>query len=450
MAEPLSGEKRPAPSFSYSPPRRGARKAFLAVAAILSLALVAGSSFSIASIHYAESRVRKVETGAGCQAKGCLPHVDPYCVRKVCNFLVLGSDSRAGLSPGQQTQFGNAQSVLGQRSDTIIVVNVDPTLKRTVVLSIPRDLMVEIPGHGMNKINEAFDFGADVMVQTVERLTGLKINHYMEVNFTGFERLVNALGGVPICIDRPLKDTLAGLRLPHAGCYNLYGADALAFVRARHVEGDTIPDFSRISRQQQFIRAVIQKVLSAGSVFQLPALVRAAEGNILRDSHLSLYALQDLTRKLATVGQEGVAFRVVPSVPVDINGVSYVQMVQPRARILFYRIRQGRDLGSYGKAIVSTPISPAQITIRLLDAGSGGKAQQVQAYLQKAGFVVLPVAPAPANITSTRLLYGEGRGKQEAVVSSYLATVPVVFDAAAASGADVTVVIGSDFKGIEG
>jgi LCP family protein required for cell wall assembly len=326
---------------------------------------------------------------------------------------------------------------------------VDAARGRTIVLSIPRDLRVEIPGHGQNKINTAFQYGPDVMVRTVRRLTGLRINHYVQVNFIGFQKLVNALGGAPICIDKAMVDTLSGLRLPHAGCYNLKGAQALAFVRARHIEGDLIPDFSRISRQQQFIRAVIGKTLSLGSVFKLPSLVKAVEKNLVIDENLNLYSLQDLTRRLAALGEKGVTFRVVPAVPVEIGGVSYIQMVQPQASKLFDRIRTGRPLGRLGVELAGTPLSPANITVRILDASSNGKAGQVMTYLQKAGFVVLAPEPAPSQYTTSVVLWGRARRKAELVVLAYLNGLPDKFSRFQTMGVDVAVVIGPDFKGID-
>jgi len=113
------------------------------------------------------------------------------------------------------------------------VVRVNAAANRTVILNIPRDLRVQIPGHGLDKINSAFQYGADTLVQAVEQLTGLTINHYVEVNFAGFINVVNAIGGVPICVDHAMVDTLSGLNLPRGGCYNLQGAQALSFVRAR-------------------------------------------------------------------------------------------------------------------------------------------------------------------------------------------------------------------------
>jgi LCP family protein required for cell wall assembly len=427
------------------PSRHRGTRVFLVLVSIIAVLVAVGSGFGIAAIRHVEGQVTKVKVGKGCTGIDCLPSVEPQCIEKACTFLILGSDSRQGLTGS----FGTSTDVIGQRADTILLVQVDAARGRTIVLSIPRDLRVEIPGHGQNKINTAFQYGPDVMVRTVRRLTGLRINHYVQVNFIGFQKLVNALGGAPICIDKAMVDTLSGLRLPHAGCYNLKGAQALAFVRARHIEGDLIPDFSRISRQQQFIRAVIGKTLSLGSVFKLPSLVKAVEKNLVIDENLNLYSLQDLTRRLAALGEKGVTFRVVPAVPVEIGGVSYIQLVQPQASELFDRIRTGRPLGRLGVELAGTPLSPANITVRILDASSNGKAGQVMTYLQKAGFVVLAPEPAPSQYTTSVVLWGRARRKAEQVVLAYLNGLPEKFSRFQTMGVDVVVVIGPDFEGID-
>jgi LCP family protein required for cell wall assembly len=426
-----------------------ARQSFLVGAGILALLLASGSAFSIAMIKHVEANVIKIPTGHGCRGN-CLRDVTP-CVVNICDFLILGSDSRAGLSRQEQASFGTTNQSAGQRSDTIILVRVDPIHDRTVVLSIPRDLRVDVPGHGLAKINTAFDYGPNVIVKAVKQLTGLPINHYVQLNFDGFQGLVNALGGVPICVNKPMKDTLAGLDLPHAGCYDMKGPQALAFVRARHILGDVIPDFSRIARQQQFIRAVIQKVESAGQVFHLKALIQAVSRNLVIDKGLNLYALQDLSRKLAGLDQQGIDFRVVPSTPVTIGGVDYLQLVQPDASQLFDRIRRNQSLGKLGKVAVGTPLSPANVTVRVLDAGSGGKAAVVASFLRRAGFIVLPVETAPAALRKSEILARPGTYDAGKVVASYTSfNLPIIQDRAHTVGTDVTLVVGPDFKGIQG
>ncbi len=432
---------------SQRPRKTRVRTISLVLAGTLSLVASAGAAFAIATIRHVEHTVEKFRTDPQetCTEQDCLP-IKPQCLDQRCIFLVLGSDSRKGVPK----KFGTTKNSPGQRSDTILLVQVDARHNRTVVLSIPRDLRVDIPGHGVGKINTAFNYGPNTMVRTVESLTGLAINHYVDVNFLGFEGVVNALGGVPICVDKPMVDALAGLNLPHPGCYNLHGRQALAFVRARHVVGDTIPDFSRISRQQQFMRALITKVLSAGALLHISDFIEAVQHNLRMDANLNLYALQDLTRKLGELGQSGVAFRIVPSVPVSINGVDYVQLIQPQAGQLFARLRQGVRPGGLGLAAALTRISPANVTVQVLDAGSSGAAQNVADYLQQAGFVVLPVAPAPAGLTTSAILWRGDSAEEKEVVASYLTLVPPKRDNRHTKGATVTVVIAPDFQGIEG
>jgi LCP family protein required for cell wall assembly len=435
----------PSQSTADAPTPRPRRvTALLVVAGLLSLAIAAGSGFSIATIVNVERELVKLPVGSRCRGTGCLTHVEPQCVRRACTFLILGSDSRAGFVPAGQP------AVSGRRADTIMVVQVDAEKGRTVVLSIPRDLQVDIPGFGRNKINTAFEHGPDVMVQAVERLTGLSINHYVQVNFVGFERLVDALGGVPICINKPMVDDLAHLNLPKAGCYNLRGGQALAFVRARHIEGDNIPDFSRISRQQLFMRALLDKALSIGAITHLPALLEAAKNNLRMDKNLNLYALQDLSKELARLGHRGVTFRVVPAVPIQIGLIDYLRLLEPQASKLFERMREGMPLRDLGSASILTPLSPANVTVRLFDADSGGKVDQVADYLGRAGFAVQEVEPAPPGLTTSVILWGTGATVEKELVASYLEDLPIQVDRRGLEHGEVAVVIGPDFEGIEG
>jgi hypothetical protein len=145
-----------------------------------------------------------------------------------------------------------------------------------------------------------------------------------------------------------------------------------------------------------------------------------------------------------------VTFRIVPSVPVAINGVDYVQLLQPQAGHLFTRLRQGRAPGDLGVDAPLTRISPANVTVQVLDAGAAGASQRVASYLQRAGFVVLPIEPAPAELTTSEILWNVQSAEEKEVVASYLTLVPPKRDRAHTTGATVTVVIAPDFQGIEG
>lgn len=368
------------------------------------------------------------------------------------NVLVLGSDTRAGLTPEEQAAFGSEDDLDGERSDTIILLHVDPRRDRAVVLHFPRDLRVRIPGHGLDKINAAYELGGpDLVVRTVKEFTGLPVHNYMEIDLAGFQELVDAVGGVRICIDRPMVDELAGLNLPRAGCYLLDGTRALGFVRARHIAGDIVPDFARIARQQQFMRAMLNRLLSLGNLLDQQVLQEAVS-KVTTDEALTgadLVLLGQKLRQLAEEdpsGGESLDFRVVPSVPQELDGVSYVVAEQADAERLFVALREGRPLGRIGLTLAQTLPSPGVITVRVL--GSGDAAEEVARTLRFAGFVVLPVAPLPSGYEESQLLYASGMGPRRDRLAGYFAEdLPQALAEDAVLGdADVAVVVGDDWE----
>ncbi|HEV3475584.1 MAG TPA: LCP family protein, partial [Actinomycetota bacterium] len=356
------------------------------------------------------------------------------------------NDSRAGLTPEEQAAFGAPEDLDGELTDTIILVHVDPKQEQAVVVHFPRDLRVTIPGHGTNKINAAYELGGPGLVlQTVKRFTGLPVHHYVEVDLAGFQDVVDTLGGVRMCVDRPMFDELAGLAIPKAGCYTFDGRTALAFVRARHVEGDLIPDFSRITRQQQFMRAMMNKVLSVRSLLD-PDVIEQAVGNVTTDEELSgadLILLGSKLRELSSVdpsGAESLDFRVVPSTPAELDGVAYVLAEQPATDRLFEALGDGRPLGDVGTELASTLPSPGIIRVQVLsstvDAGAVAEADNL---LRRAGFVVLE--PSETTEEPGILYAGDARDRAE-VVSSYLPRLELREAKPALLGdADVAVVI---------
>jgi LCP family protein required for cell wall assembly len=177
------------------------------------------------------------------------------------NWLLVGSDSRQGLSAEQQQDLATGGDIGTGRTDTILLVHV-PQLgssTRPTTVSIPRDSLVSIPGHGKDKINSAFATGgASLLIQTVEQATGLRLDHYAEIGFSGFAALVDALGGVTVCPTTPINDPLAGIDLP-AGCQQLKGRDALGYVRTRDTPR---ADLDRMINQRQFMSALLHRAAS--------------------------------------------------------------------------------------------------------------------------------------------------------------------------------------------
>lgn len=174
------------------------------------------------------------------------------------NWLIVGSDSRDGLTPEQEQALATGGDTGPKRTDTIMLVHV-PKSGKTTMVSIPRDSYVPIPGEGSDKINAAFAWGgAPLLVQTVEEATGLRIDHYAEIGFSGFAGIVDAVGGVNVCLDSPIDDPLAGINLP-AGCQDLTGSEALGFVRTR---ATALADLDRMNNQRKFMSALLSKATS--------------------------------------------------------------------------------------------------------------------------------------------------------------------------------------------
>jgi LCP family protein required for cell wall assembly len=453
MAEPQDERPMPEEAPPPKPPRSGhprARKVFLVLAGVLSLLIAGGSAFSVQTIHTINRSIGHIpvkEPGKPCNLLYCLP-IDANtaaCLKKVCNYLVLGSDSRAGLSSGQQSEFGHSSPGEASRSDTIMFAHLNIPENKTTIVSIPRDLYVDIPGHGFDKINAAYSYGPGVLVKTVEQLTGMPINHYVAVDFAGFESLVAAIGGVPVCIDKPMIDHLAGLDLPHAGCYNLKDQQALGFVRARHIQGDLIPDFSRIARQQVFFRAMLAKLTTSASVIHLPSLLKAIRHNVVIDQRLNVYDLQDLMNRITVVGQSGVDFRAVPATPFVQNGIDYVRALQPETSEIFSRIKHDQKLFQLGKELPLTGMSPANVRVQVLDMNSGGRAEKVAEYLSRAGFYLLKIRPAPANLIHNQVRWAPDMHLQRKALMQYMHGVRAVQGQTFGPGGAIVVVVGPDF-----
>jgi LCP family protein required for cell wall assembly len=177
-------------------------------------------------------------------------------------FLLVGSDSRAGLSKAEQKRLGTGNTA-GQRTDTIMLVYVPPSGKPALI-SVPRDSYVDIPKNGKNKINAAYAFGgSELLVQTIEQDTGLRVDGYMEIGFGGFVNMIDALGGIRMCLPKAIKDRDSHIDLPK-GCQTLNGTEALGYVRMR--KADPLGDLGRVQRQREMLAAVAKKAASPATV----------------------------------------------------------------------------------------------------------------------------------------------------------------------------------------
>ncbi len=239
------------------PPRR--RRRGRRVIAILLVLLVLVLAWPIGLMVWANGKINHVDaTSGGLSSPGT-------------TYLLAGSDSRAdGVLRNDTTE--------GQRTDTIMLLTV-PSSGATSLISIPRDSYVEIPGHGPNKLNTAYAFGgAPLLVETVEALTGIGVDHYVEIGMGGVAGLVDAVGGIELCLDYVVDDKDSGLVWAEPGCQVVDGDTALAFARMR--KADPLGDIGRTQRQQQVIQGVTSTVADPSLVYKPGEQVRLIEAGL--------------------------------------------------------------------------------------------------------------------------------------------------------------------------
>ncbi|MEU9144859.1 LCP family protein [Streptomyces sp. NPDC048349] len=262
------------------------------------------------------------------------------------NILLIGSDSRSGRD---NARYGQDRGT--ERSDTTILLHLPADRRSATAVSIPRDLMAQIPecllADGSRtreqraQFNWAFQWGgAGCTIRTVERLTGIRIDHHMVIDFGGFKKMVDAIGGVEVCLKRPVADSEAKLRLP-AGRQTLRGEQALGFVRARYSLGNG-SDTERMERQQQFLGALVKKVQSNGVLLnpaRLYPLLDAATSSVTTDPGLaSLRGLYELVRGVRGIPPDQVKFLTVPRKPYAADP-NRDELVEPDAARLFQQLR---------------------------------------------------------------------------------------------------------------
>lgn len=291
------------------------------------------------------------DTGAAAELKVYEKERPDQVVMDAQNILLIGSDSRAG----DNSKYGRDDGG-SQRSDTTILLHLAADRKSATAVSLPRDLMVEIPAcrtgddketrERFAQFNSAFELGGTACtIRTVERLTGIRIDHHMVVDFNGFKDMVDAVDGVEICLKEPIDDKDAHLELP-AGRQTLNGEEALGYVRARKTLGDG-SDTERMERQQRFLGALVNKMQSNGVLLnptRLYPVLDAATKSLTTDPGLdSLRDLYDLVRSMRDVPTDQVQFLTVPRQPYR-NNPNRDELVEPDASELFKQLREDKPV----------------------------------------------------------------------------------------------------------
>jgi LCP family protein required for cell wall assembly len=266
-APPGTGPRRP----SWRRPRLGGwrgwlrpRRVVTAIVVLIAL-LLAGTVGMYAYLNSKLHRANILVNYAGRPAPGA-----------GTNWLIAGSDSRQGLTVAQERKYVTGFGITGGRSDTVMLLHIPSNGGRPVLVSIPRDSFVKIPGYGYNKINAAFAFGGPkLLAKTVQDLTGLYVNHFMDIGFGGFVRVVDDVGGVRMCFLHKVSDVYSGSDFT-PGCHNLNGGQALAFVRDRH--SFLTSDLQREQDQRLFLKSLLKKMTSLGTMLNPFAILPATFG----------------------------------------------------------------------------------------------------------------------------------------------------------------------------
>ncbi len=435
------------------------RRVSLVIASVMAVLLVGGAVAGFFIYRHLDSNITPLDVteALGTERPSKITHSeDP---KEPLNILVMGSDTRAGQGVG----FGSAENVSGARSDTTLLLHLPASRDSALVVSIPRDTIVDIPecktdtgtypAH-TERFNAAFSIGGPgCTIKTVESLTGVFIDHFIVVDFLGFEGVVDALGGIDVCLPEAVVEPKSGLDLK-AGISTVSGDQALAYVRVRAIGNGS--DISRIDRQQAFLSSVIEKARSSGTLLNPLKLVRfldAATKSLTTDPALaSLNEMRKLAQEVRSIPPKDIKFITTPWLvnPDDPNTVVWNTH---KTNKLWRAIRTDADYPPEPPKpteIDGQPITvpPGDIYLRVLNgSGVDGAATAAAAELADAGFGNIVVGDAESqDFLSTVVRY-------DAVSTEAARTVAAAIPGATrvkqfGLGNTVEVVVGKDWPGV--
>ncbi|MPZ80542.1 MAG: LytR family transcriptional regulator [Actinophytocola sp.] len=391
------------------------------------------------------------------------------------NFLLVGSDTRAGAAAEEGV--GDEKDIVGARSDTVMIAHIPADRQRVVVVSFPRDLQVtrpkcegwdpksgdytgdQKPDAQQVKLNTAYQVGGPMCVtKLVQELSGLKINHFVGIDFHGFKDMVDAVRGVQVCVERPLKDDILGTVVPQAGKnVTLSGDQALNFVRARHVEGDLTSDYGRIKRQQRFLSSLLRKAMSTEVLLdpgKLTGFVNAFSKSTFGDN-IGVDQMMVLGQSMQGIEAGRVTFITVPTVgEANDNGNEDLKVEDTNA--LFSAIRNDNPLPGEAPANPSQaqaglrqePVDPSTIKLQVLNGGNPteGIAGDTADELAELGFKIVWVDTAPEPVDRTVIKYSKEGAAAASTVKAAVPNAELVEDPSMGSAVQLIVGPGFDRK----
>ena len=317
----------------------------------ISLATLAISAISSLAFTTVTASINKIDAFAGIDKR-------PEKISSAVNYLLVGSDTREGLSKAElkELRVGSVATAAGKRSDTMLLVHISKARDKAVLISIPRDSFALIPAYTNkagkvtparhSKINSAFNWGgAPLLIQTIEEMTQLKIDHYVEINFAGFARVVDALGGIEVCTKKDIDDPKSHLVLA-AGVHTLNGIESLKYVRTREFDG--MGDIGRMQRQQAFMSSVLKKATSAGVLLNpitMTSFINSSLDAVTTDVGLQSAELISLAKGMKSLATSNIRTLTVPLSDLNYyaNGVTASVLWDPvLAPELWNRLREDR------------------------------------------------------------------------------------------------------------
>ncbi len=391
-------------------------------------------------------------------------------------YLIVGTDTRTGASG--EVGAGTVEDAEGARSDTVMLVNIPADRSRVVAVSFPRDLDVErpeceafdndtntytgeiYPAADGDKLNATYALGGPkCLVKTIQKISGLKIGHFVGMDFAGFESMVNEVGGVDVCTPQPLVDYELGTVLPNVGEQHIDGKTALNYVRARHVDSEGNGDYGRIKRQQRFLSSLLRSALS-NKVLLDPGKLSGFVSAFTRDTFVENVKTQDLItlgRSLQNVDAGAVTFLTLPTdgtndwgneIPVDSAIAALF------SAIIEDRPLPGEERKDPATTTEATPeptaptlaVDPTTVSVQVSNASeAAGMAATASSELANYGFQILDVGNFAGTATQTVVRYSPGQESEAATVAS--AIPGAVVEEAAGLDSVVEVVLGSDYPG---
>ena len=477
---PLGGAPGAPPDRSEQSSRRrsGARRLLIGVNILVGLALVVG----VLGVTYAEvqlHRINKVKVQGivkpGRSTQSQLPKAAGAPGGPPMTVLLVGSDTRAALNQPGDAQFGSPTVTAGARSDTIILARVVPATKQLALLSIPRDLYVDIPGMGHQRINAAINKSPDVLIQAIHDQLGIDINHYIDIDFDSFRQITDAVGGVQVYFPTKARDAYSGLQVPAPGCYNLTGDQALGFVRSREYQyyqngayhQEAASDLARIQRQQIFIRKLIKKAESAGlsNPLTLNGIVSGLTKNLTVDSTFSVTDMVNLAKDFHSVDASTIAGSTLATISTTLSDGA--QVLLPDTTSDQNQVNQFLALGtgpapstttpsSTGSAATTTTlptpttVAPSSIDVEVVNgSGVAGQAGRTATDLGKIGFNVTSVSSATGYGSGpTEISYGSGGQAAAETVASHIGGETTLRADSGLPASTVRVVLRGAFTGV--